>query len=397
MALKILLIEDNPDHIEITKRILQKASGGYQIDSAMTAHEGLKKIFEGSYDAVLCDYRLPDSTALDVLKEINNKNKEVPFIAVTALGNEKVAVDMMKEGAYDYIVKDVLYSDTLDMIIKKVINRHAIKKEKERLEKEVKRAYEELKETQNQLIQAEKLSAVGQLASGVAHEVRNPLGIILQGVNYLEKKISAKETDIYEILIMLKDNVKRADKIINALLDFSKAASLDLKPEDVNSILEVSISLVRTRFKFENIDVIMKTKQDMPSVLADKNKLEQVFINLLLNAIQAMPAGGKIIIRTYDKILEEIKKGIGRREDDCFRVGEKAIIIEIEDTGSGISEENLKKIFDPFFTTKGPTGGAGLGLSVTQNIINEHKGFIGVESQIGKGTKLTIILHAAKE
>ena len=154
---------------------------------------------------------------------------------------------------------------------------------------------------------------------------------------------------------------------------------------------------MRTRFKFENIDVIMETKQDMPSALADKNKLEQVFINLLLNAIQAMPAGGKIIIRTYDKILEEIKKGIGRREDDCFRVGEKAIIIEIEDTGSGISEENLKKIFDPFFTTKGPAGGAGLGLSVTQNIINEHKGFISVESQIGKGTKLTVILHAAED
>ncbi|OIO33951.1 MAG: hypothetical protein AUJ70_02080 [Candidatus Omnitrophica bacterium CG1_02_40_15] len=397
MILKILLIEDNPDHIEITKRILRKASEDYQLDVAMDSREGLKMIFEGSYDAVLCDYRLPDSTALDVLKEINNKNKKVPFIVVTALGNEKVAVDMMKEGAYDYIVKDVLYSDTLDMIIKKAIDRYGVNKEKERLEKEIIKAYRGLKETQGQLIQAEKLSAVGQLASGVAHEVRNPLGIILQGVNYLEKKISAKETDIYEILIMLKDNVKRADKIINALLDFSRVASLDLKPEDVNSILEVSISLVRTRFKFENIDVIMETKQGIPSALADKNKLEQVFINLLLNAIQAMPAGGKIIIRTYDKILEEIKKGIGRREGDYFRVGEKAIIIEIEDTGSGISEENLKKIFDPFFTTKGPTGGAGLGLSVTQNIINEHKGFISVESQIGKGTKLTVILHAAED
>jgi DNA-binding NtrC family response regulator len=179
MALKILLIEDNPDHIEITRKILQKASGDYHMDSAMTAAEGLKKIFEEAYSVVICDYRLPDSTALDVLKEINAKNKEIPFIVVTALGNEKVAVDMMKAGAYDYIVKDVLYGDTLDIMIKKVIDRYAIRKEKERLEEEVKKAYEELKETQNQLIQAEKLSAIGQLASGVAHEVRNPLGIIL--------------------------------------------------------------------------------------------------------------------------------------------------------------------------------------------------------------------------
>ena len=365
------------------------------MDSAMDSQEGLKKIFEGSYDAVLCDYRLPGSTALDILKEINNKNKYVPFIVVTALGSEKVAVDMMKEGAYDYVVKDDSYRDTLDMVIKKAIERYRVKNEKERLEKEIKEAYAKLKETQNQLIQAEKLSAIGQLASGVAHEVRNPLGIILQGINYLETKIPAKGEDISKTLTMLKDSVERADKIINDLLNFSRPASLDLQPEDVNSILEVSLSLLKARFKFDNIETIIKTKKDIPMVLADKNKLEQVFINILLNAVQAMPEGGKIVIRSYDKQLEKIKNGIGRRGEDHFQIGERAVIVEIEDTGIGIPEENLNKVFDPFFTTKRPGGGSGLGLSVTRNIIDMHKGLIDIESQPGKGTKVIVTLKIA--
>jgi signal transduction histidine kinase len=394
MAIKILLIEDNPDHVEITKRVLQKTDD-YKIDSATDADSGLKKIFQGSYDVILCDYRLPDSTALDVLREMNKKKKDTPFIAVTSLGNEKVAVDIMKEGAYDYIVKDTVYQDTLDMVIKKTIDRYRVKEEKERLGRQVKEAYDRLKETQDKLIQAEKLNAIGQLASSVAHEVRNPLGIILQGVNYLESRLSPKEGDIFEILATLKDSVNRADKIINSLLDFSRAASLDLKTEDINTILEVSLTLVKSRSELENIDIRMETKKDLPGILADKNKLEQVFINLLLNAIQAMPRGGKIIIRSYDKQLEYAKNGVGNRARDNFRIGERAVIVEIQDEGIGISESNLKKIFDPFFTTKGPGIGFGLGLSVTRNIVDMHRGLIDIESQLGKGTKVVITFKIA--
>lgn len=268
--------------------------------------------------------------------------------------------------------------------------------EHKKTEEKLQGAYVRLYETQNQLIQAEKLNAIGKLASGVAHEVKNPLGVILQGVNYLENKISEKGENISEILIMLKESVKRADKIINDLLDFSKAANLSLQPEDINSILESSLSLVKARFKFENVDVILETKKDIPLVLGDKNKLEQVFINILLNASQAMPEGGKIIIRSYDKQLKEIRNGVGKRGTDNFKIGERAVIVEIEDTGVGIPEENLKKVFDPFFTTNGSKGGSGLGLSISCNIIDIHKGLIWIESQVGKGTKIIIILKIAK-
>jgi PAS domain S-box-containing protein len=267
--------------------------------------------------------------------------------------------------------------------------------ERKRAEDELKEAYIRLKEIQEQLIQAEKLNAVGQLASGVAHEVRNPLSIILQGVDYLESKVPATSGDVFEVLAMLRENIKRADKIVNDLLDFSRAAHLNLAPADLNLVIESSLDLVRTRSRFDNIIIIKDLKKDMPLVLADKNRLEQVFINILLNAVQAMPQGGSIIVRSYDKKLEEIRNGIGKRAQDSFYFGELAAIVEIEDTGCGIPEENLKRIFDPFFTTKGQKG-SGLGLSVTRNIIHMHRGLIHAESVEGKGTKITVILKLAE-
>jgi signal transduction histidine kinase len=266
-----------------------------------------------------------------------------------------------------------------------------------RAEEGLREAYTKLQEMQDQLIQAEKLNAIGQLASGVAHEVRNPLGIILQGVEYLEATAPPKEKSILEAISMIKDSVKRADNIVALLLDFSKAARLNLKTEDINSILESSIGLVKTKFKFINIDIVKEMRKDIPKVLVDRNKMEQVFINILLNAIQAMPDGGRITVRSYDKKLEEAKNGIGRREEDYFRLGERAIIVEIEDTGIGIPDENLKKIFDPFFTTKGPRGGSGLGLSVSRNIVIMHRALMNAASKAGKGTKITIMLHAMEE
>ena len=231
----------------------------------------------------------------------------------------------------------------------------------------------------------------------MAHEVRNPLAIILQGLNYLESNLQNKGSDIQDTLTVLKDNVNRADKIINALLDFSRPATLDLQPANMNDILETSLGLVKNHLENKNIEISFEIKPGIPKVLVDKNRLEQVFINLLLNAIQAMPNGGKIAIRSYDQQLERIKHGIGRRENDVFQIGDRVVIVEIEDTGTGIPADNLRKVFDPFFTTKSPNGGHGLGLPVTQSIVNMHKGLIEIESQLGKGTKAIVTLRAITE
>ena len=241
---------------------------------------------------------------------------------------------------------------------------------------ELRIAYDELKEMQDKLTQMEKLKAIGQLASGVAHDIRNPLGIIIQGVSYLEHITPPAEKEQLETLSMIRDSAQRADGIVVSLLDFSRSTKLELRPEEINSILENCLNLVKTELK--HIKVTRQIQESLPKVPVDKNKLMQVFINLFMNAAHAMPGNGELTIRCFLKKTEEV------------------IIVEIEDTGTGISEENLKRIFDPFFTTKGPGKGTGLGLSVSQNIINLHKGIMEISSQVGKGTKVTVTLRISK-
>jgi len=271
--------------------------------------------------------------------------------------------------------------------------------ESKKAQEALQEAYNKLKQIQTQLIQAEKMSALGVLASGVAHEVKNPLGIIIQAANYLESTVAAENKDTVKVINMIKEAVVRADGIIHGLLDYSRASTLELKPENINEILGKSLDLIKHRKEFKIIEVIDERKEVISKTLVDKNKLQQVFINLMTNSLHAMAKAknGKLILRSYEKILDEIQAKVGRRALDFFVLGEKVIAVEIEDTGVGVSKENLKKIWDPFFSTKGPREGAGLGLSICANIIDLHRGLIKAESQEGKGTIITIILMIIKE
>lgn len=257
---------------------------------------------------------------------------------------------------------------------------------------ELKDAYDKLQALQNALIQAEKFNAIGRLASGVAHEVKNPLGIIKQSAEYLKGKLLPSEKNAPEALRMIKDNIERADNIIRVLLDFSRSNKLERKPEDISSLLENSLVLIKHIPMLEKIRINRELANDLPKVSVDRAKMEQVFINLLINAVHAMPEGGDIFLRTYQLQLNELKDGMATVEKNGFKIGEDVVVIEVEDTGIGISQENLKKIFDPFFTTKAPGSGTGLGLSVSKNILNMHNGFIEVKSEEGKGTKVIVIL-----
>ncbi|MFC1624031.1 ATP-binding protein [Candidatus Omnitrophota bacterium] len=266
--------------------------------------------------------------------------------------------------------------------------------ENNQIRKKLEKSLEALKEAQSQLIQAEKMDAIGRMASGVAHEVKNPLGIIIQGINYFENELPLEQKDNREMIQMMKDSVKRADSIVRALLDFSRIGELRMGSEDINSILENSLALTEHKIKLKNIKIIKEFKKDLPKAQADRGKIEQVFINLLFNAIYAMSKGGKLYIRSYLSQLGKLGGKVGNRATDHFRPEEKAVIIEIEDTGVGISKENMTKIFDPFFTTKKRTEGTGLGLSVTKSLVEMNKGLIEIESVRGKGTKVIIVLRA---
>ncbi|MCQ9205031.1 MAG: ATP-binding protein [Omnitrophica bacterium] len=297
-----------------------------------------------------------------------------------------------------YAIKtiDQLMEKETELAAKAAAKAAAVEVERKRAE-ELEKAYKELSETRDMLIQSEKLKAIGQLASGVAHEVRNPLEVIIQGADYLKNKLSSAQGDILEVVDMVRSSVKRADTIINSLLDFSRSKKLDLQLQDINSILESSLTLVGHSFKLENVEIVKEVKDNICKVSVDKNKIEQVFVNLFLNSLQAMSQGGKLTIKAYNMHLDQVGMGIGSRKEDSFKVGEPVVVVEIKDTGCGISEDDSKRVFDPFFTTKGANKGIGLGLSVTRNIISMHRGLIALESRIGEGTKVTVTLKAAKK
>jgi signal transduction histidine kinase len=253
-------------------------------------------------------------------------------------------------------------------------------------------AYAKLKESQEEVVQVAKFGAIGQLASSVAHEVRNPLAIIMQSVEYLKDKVPEQQQEIIQIAT---NNIKRANTIIGTLLDFSKAKKINMSPENINLILDDCLNLTRYSNLKGKIKIYREFGENLPKVLVDRQKIEQVFVNLFLNAMQAMPGEGNLFVCSYLAKHSNLPKELVGKTDGHPLPDKDAVIIEVRDEGVGISEENMKRIFHPFFTTKGEMTGIGLGLSVVKDIITMHNGSIAIESQLNKGTKVTVTLIAA--
>jgi signal transduction histidine kinase len=229
---------------------------------------------------------------------------------------------------------------------------------------------------EDQLLQAEKLSSIGLLAAGIAHEVNTPIAGISSYTQMLLKE--TPETDRRKkILEKIEKQTFRAAEIVNGLLNFSRLNSSEFKDLDINQLIEDSLALLSHQLQLNNIRVESRYDLSLPPVYGNMGKLQQVFVNLFLNARDAMPSGGELAVQTG--------------------MYESMVIIDISDNGAGISGENIRRIFDPFFTTKSIGKGTGLGLAVTYGIVQEHGGGIFVDSDSGRGThfrlKLPTRLH----
>ena len=233
---------------------------------------------------------------------------------------------------------------------------------------------EELATRHEQLVQSKKLASLGTLTAGVAHELGNPLNnISMVAQTYLELAKHLSEEEKIEYVQTILDETERIRKIVQDLLDFSRAKERDFKVCDVNDIVKRSLKLVQNTIDVSGLKTSLNLRDDLPPIFVDEDKIREVLVNLLTNAIHATPPGGSIILRTN------------------LTPDEKNIIIQVEDTGKGIPPEFLEHIFDPFFSTKG-TEGTGLGLSISYGIVRKHKGTIEVESKVGVGTTFTIKL-----
>jgi two-component system NtrC family sensor kinase len=252
--------------------------------------------------------------------------------------------------------------------------------------KELAKANERLKSTQAQLVQSAKMAAIGELASGVAHEINNPLTTILnniQLVRLIEKqKGTVTMEEIKEIMKMMEDAALRCKNITTTLLDFSRLSKGEFKPISVNEVIEKVLTLTEHEMRIDSIFIQKELDPKLPMVNGDFQLLQQVFFNIIGNARWAIKKksgkkGGTITIKTK------------------YNEDEKKVLASISDTGIGIPEGNLERIFEAFFTTKDVGEGTGLGLSICYNIIKQHKGNIEVESKAGEGTTFKIILPAS--
>lgn len=228
------------------------------------------------------------------------------------------------------------------------------------------------KRLESQLIQSEKMAAIGQLAAGIAHEIRNPLGIILNAIYDLGQLVDTDKPEIGEDLQIAKEEIARAQEIITNLLEFSRDSGTELEAVDLNDLLRKTLQLMQKYLANHHVSV-ETAWGEVGTCFANQNALRQVFLNLITNAVQAMPRGGQLRVRT-------------QRHDPT------QVRIEFGDTGVGIAQEHLTDIFNPFFTTKEPGQGTGLGLSVVHSVLKRYRGNISVQSEPQRGTTFLIDL-----
>ncbi len=241
------------------------------------------------------------------------------------------------------------------------------------------RLYEDLKRSKSYIRRADRLASLGTLTAGLAHEIRNPLVAIKTLTQLLPDRLDDEEFRD-QFLKIASGEVDRISSLVNELLDFARPSDPKLEFEDINTILDGMILLVSTEMKKKQINILKNYASDLPLVQIDREQMKQVFLNVLLNAIQATPENGRIIVKTR----AFIKPG-----------GESYAQVEFADTGCGIPGEHLEEIFNPFFTTK--STGSGLGLSISHQIVQDHRGYIDVESQLDKGSSFFINLPVKQD
>jgi PAS domain S-box-containing protein len=250
---------------------------------------------------------------------------------------------------------------------------------------------DELRNAHLQLMQAERLETVGRMAAGVAHEVQNPLQILLMSLDYLSQRLTERDEVLDSVLNEMRSAGRRADTIIRGLLDFSRPDDLEMKAQDLHLLIQNALVLVRHNLNLHLVELQTDFAPELPLLALDGMKIEQVFINLFNNAIHAMPGGGLLSVKTRAERLTETHRDHGSREAGRFYAGDTVIVVDIEDTGGGIPPEILRKIFDPFFTTKDTGKGTGLGLAIAKKIISLHSGEIEISNRSEGGIRCRLM------
>jgi signal transduction histidine kinase len=370
------------------KILLSRA--GYTVTTAADGREGMQYLQRTRFDLVITDLVMDKGDGFELMEYLGGHAPETPVIVITGYASTGSAIEALRKGAYDYIAKPFeveMMQASVERALEKVRLQQALAAYMKDLEQRVadrtraleesnrqlRQSLDELKVAQEHLVQTEKLSAMGALITGITHELHHPLGVILGSAELLNASDAWPPTVRFG-LEKIRQEALRCQEIVHNLLGFARKQTPHKTHLDVNIVCLKTLDLLDYQFRDKNIRVVQHLARNLPGVMADGHQLQQVLVNVLTNACQALseehPDKRQVTVTTayYDN---------------------KAWI-KIADTGPGIAAEPLRRIFDPFFTTK--EQGTGLGLSLSYGIIKEHGGEFTVASLPGKGATFTIAL-----
>ena len=382
-ATTILVIDDEASILNLVATIL--GNRGYTVARSSDAFQGMELIASLKPELVILDYMLPGMDGLEALTRIKHSYPDTYVIMFTGKGNEEIAVELMKAGASDYMLKPFNNQNLLERVENvlkirsvEVKNRelimereqllHEIKAWNEELEERIRKESENLQKAHAEVVQSQKLATLGYLAAGMAHEIRNPLNSISLFAQLIKEGVGAAEKTEYIAKIL--QEVDRVDGTLRKLLDTAKRPRFELTEVNIVDVIQKSLDSFTPQMSTQKITLRFSPTRKLPKLKADPAEIEQIFTNLFLNAIDEMPEGGELAVELD--------------HDD------RDITIRVSDSGGGIPGENLPSIFDPFFSTK--VRGTGMGLPIVLRIIKNYGGRIEVAATGKRGTTFLVRL-----
>lgn len=389
---EVLIVDDEPEILDLMENLLDME--GFGVLRAESGEEALKISKGKSLSVVISDYRMPGMNGIELITELKRTHIGVPMIIATGYADVNIAIEAINNGgAYKLFKKpwdpfDLLqeiklaiehsYSEKIrreleaelqkqnDILEVKVLQRTS---ELDAVIKELQEANDTITQTYQHLLQSDKLATMGLMAGTVAHDIANPLTVVISRARMILMKEDIEESLANNLNIIVRNSLK-IDRLITSITRFAKKSSTEFKHFNVEEVIQEVLLMFSKSIKMKTVVVEENYEEKSVNVWGEPNQMEQVFTNLIQNAVQAMDLNGKLFINT---------KSI----DGYLRV-------TLEDTGPGIPEDKLEDIFEAFYTTK--DDGTGLGLNICKRIIHEHSGEIRVVSELGKGTKFTIDL-----
>ena len=367
-SLRVLFIEDSEDDAALQVRLLRQAGYDVAYTRVQSADE-LKTALERPWDIVISDYSMPHFSGTEALKVVREKGVDIPFIFVSGTIGEEAAVAALKVGAQDYLMK--LNLGRLIPAVQRELRESDERRQRKRLEEQVH--------------QLQRFEAIGRLAGGVAHDFNNVIGAIM-GWAEIGANAAYPGGDLQDKFLKIRSQADRASGLTRQLLAFARRQTLQPCNTNLNELAKETLSLLRNVIG-ERIEIQLQLAQDLSVIWADPGQIEQVLMNLSLNARDAMPDGGRLRVET-----QNVWVGEDYQRAHPYALPGNYVLLRVLDTGVGMDAETLTHIFEPFFTTKEIGHGTGLGLATVYGIVKQHKGFVDVDSTPGQGTAFRVYL-----